>query len=127
MLAYKLATLGATVTLVAEGQPFAADEDPTTRALYLQRNREKGVRIVSFGKVMRFERKDAVLDDEGWEVSVPAVDMVVLVEKPAANTGLASEISARFPDLACYAVGDCYAPQETVDAIHSAHRIALRL
>ncbi|MBI2867369.1 MAG: FAD-dependent oxidoreductase [Chloroflexi bacterium] len=127
MLAYKLAILGASVTLVAEGQPFAADEDPTTRALYLQKNKERGVRIVSFGKVVRFERTDAVLDHEGWEVRVPAVDMIVLVEKPAANTDLASEIEASFPDLACYAVGDCYAPQETVDAIHSAHRVALRL
>ncbi|MBI2867370.1 MAG: FAD-dependent oxidoreductase [Chloroflexi bacterium] len=127
MLAYKLATQGAHVVFLSEGQPVAPDEDPITRALYVRRAKEKGVRLLSFGRVQRFEGKDAVLDHEGWEVRVPNVGLVAVVEKPVANTRLAAEIAERHPQLPCHSIGDCRAPRESAEAMHDAYYLAMRM
>lgn len=127
-VAEHLAVKGAAgVVVLSEEVDVAVDMESVNKMMAQERLRELGVKFLSKARVEEVNGRDFAVSHEGWEVVLPAVDLVVVVDKPKANTKLAKQLEGELPELKTYLVGNCAAPRLTPDAIFDGYRVALEI
>ncbi len=126
-LAMKYSLLGARVLVAAEGRVAAQNLDLVNRGVGLRRLGELGVKLISHATVLVVGKDGTRIDHEGWELALPPLDLLVVVEKPVADPTLECALRKAFPSLPLYPAGDCFAPRLCVDAVHDGHRVGLAI
>lgn len=127
-LAELLALKGASgvVVMSAEAE-VGVDMESVNKMMARERMEELGVKFLSKARVEEVDGRDFIISHEGWEVVLPDVDLVVVVDKPAADTELAKQLENELPGLKTYLAGNCASPRLTPDAIFDGYRIALEI
>lgn len=120
-----LSELGKEITLVEMKEAIALDLVVHLQHFLNQRLREKGVRILTSTKAVRFERQDLWVEDSQGTRKLPVFDSVVVSLGSRANNELVPVLKAKIPEL--YVVGDASKPRETMEALLEAEEVALRI
>lgn len=117
---------GSVVILSSEAD-VAVDLESINKMMANERLAELEVKWLSKTRVERVDCNDIIVSHEGWEVVLPDIDLVVVVDKPKVNTTLAKQVEQELPQLKTYLVGNCASPRLTPDAIFDGYRIALEV
>ena len=127
-LALKLAGMKADVLVIAEGgHQIAQNLDATNKGVAMKKAAALGIRTMSNAQVLEVSKSCLRLSHEGSEMSLPGVGLVVVVEKPVAESTLEKELRSAHPGMDIRVIGDCSSPRLCIDAIHDGHRVALQI
>jgi NADPH-dependent 2,4-dienoyl-CoA reductase/sulfur reductase-like enzyme len=86
---------------------------------------EKGVRVLTSTKAIRFEKQDLWVEDLKGAWKLPIFDSVVISLGSKANDELAQALKGKVPEL--YVVGDASKPREVMEAVLEGEEVALKI
>ncbi len=113
------------VTLVEMREAIALDLVVHLQHFLNKRLREKGVRILTSTKAVRFEKQDLWVEDPQGTRKLPVFDSVVISLGSKANDELVQGLKGKVPEV--YVVGDASKPREVMEALLEGEELALKI
>lgn len=120
-----LSEMGKEVTLVEMREAIALDLVAHLQHFLNKRLKEKGVRILTSTKAVRFEKQDLWVEDPQGTRKLPVFDSVVISLGSKANDELVPGLKGKVPEV--YVVGDASKPREVMEAVLEGEEIALKI
>jgi thioredoxin reductase len=90
-----------------------------------KRLRDKGVRILTSTRAVRFEKQSLWVEDSQGTRELPVFDSVVTSLGSKANDELVPILEGKVP--AVYVVGDASKPREVMEAVSEGEEVALKI
>ena len=113
------------VTIVEMVHDVALDLAPQNRALLMQRLREKGVKILTFTKVIAFLDDGVVVEKEGQQETIHGIDKIILSLGVKPVDVLSDKIKTDETEV--YVIGDAKAARKALDAIAEGAEIGRKI
>jgi NADPH-dependent 2,4-dienoyl-CoA reductase/sulfur reductase-like enzyme len=120
-----LSEMGKEVTLVEMREAIALDLVVHLQHFLNKRLREKGVRILTSTKAVRFEKQDLWVEDPQGTRKLPVFDSVVISLGSKANDELVQALKGKVSEV--YVVGDASKPREVMEAVLEGEEVALKI
>ncbi|MGA2958116.1 MAG: FAD-dependent oxidoreductase [Thermodesulfobacteriota bacterium] len=120
-----LSEMGKEVTLVEMREAIALDLIVHLQHFLNKRLREKGVRILTSTKAVRFEKQDLWVEDPQGTRKLPVFDSVVISLGSKANDELVQALKGKVSEV--YVVGDASKPREVMEAVLEGEEVALKI
>jgi len=120
-----IASQGGSVTILGEGEEFAAEMDLVNRAMLIQKLNEYGARFKSKARLTQVHKNIAVIEDDYGDVEEEKFDSIILIEKRIANLSLYLDSREYVRDI--YITGDAFKPGRLRQAIHTGYQTALNI
>jgi NADPH-dependent 2,4-dienoyl-CoA reductase/sulfur reductase-like enzyme len=116
---------GKEVTLVEMREGIALDLVGHLQYFLNKRLREKGVRILTSTKAIRFEKQGVWVEDPQGTKKLEGFDSIAIALGSIANDELFQSLKGKVPEV--YAVGDASKPREVMEALVEGEEIALKI
>jgi 2,4-dienoyl-CoA reductase-like NADH-dependent reductase (Old Yellow Enzyme family)/NADPH-dependent glutamate synthase beta subunit-like oxidoreductase len=120
-----LADKGAKVTIVEMLSHVATDMGLLTKALLIQRMKQKGIKIFTKKKVKEINSGGMILEEEGHTETIDHIDTIVLAMGYKSNMNLGKIVEEK--GIPVYKIGDCLEPRNMMEAIHEGFLLAYEL
>jgi 2,4-dienoyl-CoA reductase-like NADH-dependent reductase (Old Yellow Enzyme family)/thioredoxin reductase len=120
-----LSEMGKEVTLVEMKEAIALDLVVHLQHFLNKRLRDKGVRILTSTRAVRFEKQSLWVEDSQGTRELPVFDSVVTSLGSKANDELVPILEGKVP--AVYVVGDASKPREVMEAVSEGEEVALKI
>ena len=120
-----LSEMGKEVTLVEMREAIALDLVVHLQYFLNKRLREKGVRVLTSTKAIRFEKQDLWVEDPQGTRKLPVFDSVVISLGSKANDELVQALRGKVSEV--YVVGDASKPREVMEAVLEGEEVALKI
>jgi NADPH-dependent 2,4-dienoyl-CoA reductase/sulfur reductase-like enzyme len=120
-----LADQGAKVTIVEMMSHVATDMGLLTKALLIQRMKQKGIKIFTKKKVKEINSGSLILEEDGHTESLDHIDTIVLAMGYKSDMNLERIIEEK--GIPVYKIGDCSEPRNMMEAIHEGFFYAYEL
>jgi NADPH-dependent 2,4-dienoyl-CoA reductase/sulfur reductase-like enzyme len=120
-----LSEVGKEVTLVEMREAIAQDLVVHLQHFLNKRLKEKGVRILTSTKAVRFEKQDLWVEDPQGTRKLPVFDSVVISLGSKANDELVQAVKGKVSEV--YVVGDASKPREVMEAVLEGEEVALKI
>jgi 2,4-dienoyl-CoA reductase-like NADH-dependent reductase (Old Yellow Enzyme family)/thioredoxin reductase len=120
-----LADQGAKVTIVEMMSHVATDMGLLTKALLIQRMKQKGIKIFTKKKVKEINSGSLILEEDGHTESLDHIDTIVLAMGYKSDMNLERIIEDK--GIPVYKIGDCSEPRNMMEAIHEGFFYAYEL
>jgi len=111
-----LADKGAKVTIVEMLGHVATDMGVLTRALLMERLKQKGIRIFTKKRVKEIIPGGLILEEDGHAETIDHMDTIVLAVGYKSDKDMEEIIEEK--GLSFYKIGDCSEPRNIMEAIH---------
>ena len=111
-----LADKGAKATIVEMLSHVATDMGLLTKALLIQRMKQKGIKIFTKKKVKEITSGGLILEEDGHTENIDHIDTIVLAMGYKSDMNLAKIIEEK--GIPVYKIGDCLEPRNMMEAIH---------
>lgn len=116
---------GKEVTLVEMREGIALDLVGLLRHFLDQRLREKGVRILTLTKVIRFDKGGVWVEDPEGIKRLKEFDSIVIALGSVPNDEISESLRVKVPEV--YLIGDASKPREVMDAVLEGEEVALKI
>ena len=120
-----LSESGAEVTMVEMREGIALDLVGHLQYFLNKRLKEKGVRILTSTKAIRFEKDGLWVEDPQGRRKLEGFDSIVIALGSAPNDELAESLKGKVPEV--FLVGDASRPREVMEAVLEGEEVALKL
>ncbi len=124
-VADSLSETGKEVTLVEMRDGIALDLVTHLQYFLNKRLTEKGVKILTSTRAVRFEKGSVWVEDPQGTREIRGFDAVVIALGLVPNNDLAESLSGRVPEI--HVVGDASKPREVMEALLEAEEVALNI
>ncbi len=111
-----LADKGAKVTIVEMLSHVVTDMGLLTRALLMERMKQKGIKIFTKKTVKEINTGGLILEEDGHSESIDHMDTIVLAMGYKSDMNLEKIIEEK--GIPFYKIGDCSEPRSMMEAIH---------
>jgi len=120
-----LSEIGKEVTLVEMLEGIALDLVGHLQYFLNKRLREKGVKILTSTKAVRFEKDGLWVEDPQGTKKLVGFDSVVLAPGSIPDDGLAESLKGKVSEV--YVIGDASKPREVMEAVLEGEEVALKI
>jgi len=120
-----LSEIGKEVTLVEMLEGIALDLVGHLQYFLNKRLREKGVKILTSTKAIRFEKDGLWVEDPQGTKKLEGFDSVVLALGSIPDDALVESLKGKVPEV--YVIGDASKPREVMEAVLEGEEVALKI
>jgi NADPH-dependent 2,4-dienoyl-CoA reductase/sulfur reductase-like enzyme len=120
-----LSEIGKEVTLVEMLEGIALDLVGHLQYFLNKRLREKGVKILTSTKAVRFEKDGLWVEDPQGTKKLEGFDSVVLALGSISDDGLAESLKGKVSEV--YVIGDASKPREVMEAVLEGEEVAFKI
>ncbi len=120
-----LSETGIEVTLIEMREAIALDLIVHLQHFLNQRLKEKGVRILTSTKALRFEKGAVWVEDPQGTRKLTQFDSIVIALGSQPNDAMAKALKGEVAEV--YVVGDASKPREVMEAVLEAEEVALKI